>query len=341
MADQSRSRDRVTIYDIAALAGVHPSTVSRALSTTPTRRVTAETVAKIKSIADELGYEANPWAQSLRTQRTQTIGLVLPHFEDFTMGEVFEAATRTAFDSGYQSITVSTGDDPGRSSQAIRALVRRRVDGLVIASAHLEDPALDELRDQGIPYMLLNRVHRDDPCIRADDELGAYLAASHLIERGHRRVALLSGVAGASSAELRRDGFTRAFREATISLDPQLIQWSGLGIGSGIELGRRLLQLDEPPTAIFAANDFVALGVMSAARDLGRRVPDDLALVGYNDTEAGAALPIPLSSVSVPLRRMGEEAIRAVIGQIEGEAPRSDVYEPRLVVRASSDSWRA
>lgn len=331
--------DSATIHDIAELAGVHPSTVSRALSAHPSRPVAQETVARIREIADSLGYRANPWAQSLRTRRTMTIGVVIPHLEDNVLAEIFESAADAALALGYQTITVSTRDRMDRTEQAVRALTGRRADGLLLATARLVDPVIDRLRHDGTPYVLINRAHLDDPCIRADDDRGAYLATRHLLERGHRRIALLAGLEDASTGQLRRAGYENAMREFGCKVDDDLVLWSGLGIESGITYGRALLSRDPHPTAIFATNDFLALGVMSAARELGLRVPDDVAIVGYNNTPVGANLPVPLSSVSIPLREMGAQATRTLIESIEGGAAHSRVYEPELIVRESSDGW--
>lgn len=337
--DPTQANDSATIHDIAQLAGVHPSTVSRALSAHPSRPVAQDTVERIREIAENLGYRANPWAQSLRTRRTMTIGVVIPHLEDNVLAEIFESAADAALALGYQTITVSTGDRADRMDHAVRALTDRRADGLLLATARLVDPVIDRLRRAGTPYVLINRAHADDPCIRADDERGAYLATRHLLERGHRRVAILAGLEGASTGQLRRAGYVRAMREFGCQIDDDLILWSGLGIDSGMVNGRVLLARDPRPTAIFATNDLLALGVMSAARELGLHIPDDLAIVGYNNTPVGANLPVPLSSVSIPLREMGAQATRTLIESIEGGTARSQVYEPELIVRESSDSW--
>lgn len=326
----------VTLQSIAERANVHVSTVSRALDPHPARKVSAETVARIREIAEELGFEPNPWARSLRTKRTTTIGLVIPRLVDNVLAVVFEAAEYSAIHLGYQAITVSTGDDPERGRDAVRLLLDRRVDGLILATARMEDPIIDDLEATGVPFVLLNRSNGDHPCFRADDETGAYMATRHLLERGHRRIAHAAGVEGTSTFLRRREGYARALASAHLAVDEQWVLESGLGIDGGMEVGMRLLTQHPRPTAVFASNDYVAVGVMAAARDLGLSIPDDLAIVGYNDTSIGEALPVPLSSVSIPLPTMGSRAVEGLIDLVEGRPVEAMVFQPHLKIRASS-----
>ena len=330
------NRTSVTLQSIAKRANVHISTVSRALDPHPARKVSAETVAKIRAIAQELGFEPNPWARSLRTNRTRTLGLVIPRLVDNVLAVVFESAEYSAIHLGYQAITVSTGDDPERGREAIRLLLDRRVDGLVIATARMNDPIIDDLSAKQVPFVLLNRSNGDNVCMRGDDELGAYLATRHLLERGHRRIAHAEGISGTSTSLGRSKGYARALRDAHLDVDERLVVESGLAIDGGIAVGKQLLTGDHPPTAIFATNDYVAVGLMAAARDLHLRVPDDVAIVGFNDTSIGEALQVPLSSVAIPLPRMGSRAVEALVDLVEGRPVESEVFQPELKIRASS-----
>ncbi|TAM70686.1 MAG: LacI family transcriptional regulator [Microbacteriaceae bacterium] len=329
-----------TLQSIAERANVHVSTVSRALDPHPTRKVSAETVSKVRAIAKELGFNPNPWAQSLRTNRTKTLGLVIPRLVDNVLAVVFESAEFAALRMGYQAITVSTGDDPARTRNAIRVLTERRVDGLVLATARINDPIIDDLSARNIPFVLLNRSNNDHPTVRADDELGGYLATRHLLERGHARIAHVAGVEGTSTAEGRRAGYRQALAEAGITEDDELIRYSELGIDGGIAWGKALLAAENRPTAIFASNDYIAIGLMAAARDLGLRIPDDVAIVGYNDTRIGEALPVPLTSVSIPLPTMGSHAVETLIDLVEGRPVKSELFLPDLHIRASSAARR-
>lgn len=340
MAKNHQSRrernSHVTLQNIADRAKVHVSTVSRALNPSPGRPVSEEMAARIRVIADEMGFEPNPWARSLRTNRTQTLGLVIPRLVDSVMASVFESAESAAISCGYQAITVSTGDDPVRLAAATQRLLDRRVDGLVLAAARLNEPILADLKAKGVPFVLLNRASGDSICFHADDELGAYLATQHLLERGHRRIAHAAAVDGTSTSTSRRDGYIRALKNARFSVDENLIVGSDLSIDSGIDVGTRLLTRRDRPTAVFAANDDVAIGIMAVARDLGLRVPQDLAVVGFNDTRLADALPVPLSSVAIPLPEMGKHAVVELVRLIEGKKVTSRVFPVELKVRASS-----
>ncbi|MGB3733139.1 LacI family DNA-binding transcriptional regulator [Microbacterium sp.] len=331
-----RRTGHVTLQSIAERANVHVSTVSRALDSNPARPVSVETVARIRAIADELGFEPNPWARSLRTHRTRTIGLVIPRLVDNVIATVFESAESAAEARGYQAITVSSGDDPERFDNATQRLLDRRVDGFLIAAARLDDPTIDRLADRGVPFVLLNRGSSDHVWFHADDELGAYLATRHLLDRGHRRIAHVGGVMNTSTGVDRQRGYVRAMKSAGLPADDALILASDLSIDSGVEAGNRLLAGDDRPTAIFAANDYVAIGIMAAARDLAIRIPEDLAIVGFNDTRLSEAMSVPLSSVAIPLPTMGREAMNGLADLIEDIPVQSKTYPAQLRIRASS-----
>src|SRR5690606_31920905 len=199
----TRGRRQPTLKSIAAAAGVHPSTVSRTLNGRPDARVPEETLARIRKVAADLGYEPNPWARSLRTQRTMMLGLVIPRLTDVVLARMFEGAEEHARGLGYQTITVSTSDREALERDLVNSLIDRRVDGLVLATPTLGDPALAQLDDEDFPFVLLNRASGDHPAVRGDDELGGYLATRHLLEMGHRRIAHIGGPQSTSTAKLR------------------------------------------------------------------------------------------------------------------------------------------
>lgn len=329
-------RQQPTLKSIAAAAGVHPSTASRALNGIPDARIPEETLARIRKVAAELGYEPNPWARSLRTQRTMMIGLLIPRLTDVVLAKMFEAAEEHARDRGYQTITVSTFDRASSQQELINRLIDRRVDGLVLATATLGDPTLDRLEQDSLPFVLLNRASGDHPGVCGDDELGGYLATRHLLERGHRVIGHIGGPQSTSTAASRLRGYKRALQEYGIRYTPSLVRYGQFDPASAQKGAEQLLSRSQRPTAIFAINDLSALGVMAAARRLGLRVPDDVAVVGYNDSEMAALLPIPLSSVQVPLQQMGRLAVDMLIDRINGVEVEPVRLTPRLIVRESS-----
>lgn len=329
-------RQQPTLKNIAEVAGVHPSTVSRALNGHPEARVPERTLARIRKAAADLGYGANPWARSLRTRRTMMLGLVIPRLTDVVIARMFEGAEEHARSLGYQTITVSTADRESTEAEVIDRLIERRVDGLVLATATRGDPTIARLADEQFPFVLLNRTSSDHPAVHADDELGGYLATAHLLEAGHRRIGHLGGPQSTSTARARLQGYRRALAEFGVRYTPGLVRYGSYDAANTRELAGQLLDRDTRPTALFAVNDANALAVLSAAAHRGLRVPEDLAVVGYNDSEMASLLPTPLTSVHVPLQQMGETVVDLLIERINGRPVEPVVLTPRLVVRASS-----
>lgn len=326
---------------VADALGVSPSTVSRALNPAQRGRIGAETVQRVRDAATAMGYAPHPWARSLRTKRTNTLGLVIPRLTDGVLALMFEAAEDRAREAGYFAVTLSTRDREGEQARLVSLLLERRVDGLILATPTVDDPSLDRIAERGTPFVLINRASGHHPGVRGDDELGGYLATQHLISNGHRRVGFVSGPMDVSTSSLRFDGYARAHREAGIPLDSSLVASSSFASEGGFVAAGQLLGRGDRPTAIFAVNDATAIGTLAAARDLGLRVPADLAVVGYNDTELAPMLQVPLSSVALPLEAMGHAAVDMLISVLAGNRPAARIFPPRLVVRASSRQQRA
>ncbi len=327
----------VTLREVAERAGVHPSTVSRALDPNSSQRLGAETVQRVKSIADALGYEPNPWARNLRTQRSRMLGLVIPRLGDVVLADIFESAEDRARERGYQAITASSRDEPEVQDMLVQRLLDQRMDGLLLATPRLDDPLLDRLHDQGVPFVLVNRSSGEYPGVRGDDELGGYLATQHLLKQGHRRIGIVAGPLTVSTSAGRLAGFMRAHDEFDLEVDESLIaETVDFAAESGASAAGRLLSLRSAPTALFCFNDSIAIGAMSAARDLGLDIPGDLAIVGYNDTAIAPLLPVPLTSVSLPLGVIGRESVDMLLDIIDGGKPQSIVHTPLLKVRGTS-----
>lgn len=330
---------RVTIRTIAKELGVHASTVSRALRPDQSGEVSDEVSANIRALAAKLGYEPDPWARSLRTRETRTIGLLIPRLTDSVLAAMFEAAEDRARDHGYQAVTVSTRDRHHEERRLTEVLLERRVDGLILATPTLDDPLLPDLERDDVRFVLLNRASASYPSVRGDDESGGYLAARHLLSQGHRRIAIIAGPLEASTARYRLSGFERAHREMQAPIDPALVLPSMFSPRDGVDGASHLLSLEPRPTAIFAVNDAVAFGVMAVARDLGVRIPEDLAVVGYNDTDLAPLVAVPLTSVAVPTLEMGRLAVDALVARLTSRVDvpiNGTVLPPRLVVRQSS-----
>lgn len=329
------SRRKPTIKHIAEAAGVHPSTVSRALNGLPESRIPQETVDRIHKAAAELRYEPNPWAQSLRTKRAMMIGMAIPRFTDYVLAQMFEAAQIRAIKFGYHTLTAGA-EVGGVDNAAIKGLIDRRIDGLILATAKIHDQYLPEIERRGVPFVLLNRKSAHYPSVTGDDEAGGYLATRHLIHQGHTRIGHISGPTDVSTALNRARGYRRAMAEANLPVHSEFIQEGTFDAKSAGKAAAQLLNLPVRPTAIFAVNDISALAAMSVARQCGLAIPEDLAVVGYNDSEVSSLLPIPLTSVRVPLLEMGSAAVDLLLALMNGETVESVVKAPQLITRQSS-----
>jgi LacI family transcriptional regulator len=338
--DDKIAKRAVSIDTIAEALGVHRSTVSRALSDRSDHRIPAETVERIRQMAVQMNWAPNPWARSLTTHRTMTLGLLIPRLSDVVLATIFEAAEVEARKFGYYTLTVSSQDDPDETLRLASALVDRRIDGVMLATSNIVDETPAFLASEKIPFILINRSNSDYLCVRGDDELGGHMAVEHLLDEGHRRIGMISGPMTVSTAIYRRQGYLRALESRGVPADERYIVGSSFQAKDGYLAARELLRMHHSPTAIFAVNDSVAIGAMSAAREAGVRVPEDLAVVGYNDSAVASLLPTPLSSVRMPLSLMGKKGVEMLISMVDGTTPppQEDVlFTPELIVRQSSD----
>ncbi|HJV98571.1 MAG TPA: LacI family DNA-binding transcriptional regulator [Arthrobacter sp.] len=323
----------VTLRDVAAASGVSLSTASRALDerSTASRSAAAEHVRKV---AEELGYRRNSFASSLRRGETRTLGVLVPRLSDTVMALMFEELERAASDRGYFAMVATSGDDPDDERRAAETLLDRNVDGLILATARLDDELPRLLRQRKVAHALVLRTDGVSPSSLGDDEVGGYLATRHLIDLGHRDIAVVTGPSFTSTGTGRLAGARRALEEAGINPRDEWLLAAGYGIENGFTAGETLLGGGQRPTAIFAANDNLALGVIAAAHRCQVIVGRDLALVGYNDIPLSSRLATPLSSVRVPLDQIAGNAIDLIVNP--GKEPRIRKVLPTLIPRESS-----
>lgn len=326
---------RVTILDVAAAAGVSKSTVSRILDERLPRS-DSETARRVRRIAAELGYVRDSSAANLRRGRTNTIGVVVPRLTDTVMAMLYEALAHACQRSGQFAIVATTDDDPDADRSAARALIRRGVDGLILSTARDDDDFQAELIERGVPFVLALRTDGTNPSSIGDDDLGGYLATRHLIDLGHRRIAIIGGPSYASSSRGRLAGYRRAMTEAGLEIEPRWMIEATFGIDAGVEAAERLMRLAPPPTAIFAVNDNIAIGALSTLNRLGLSVPDDVSLVGYNDIPLVSRLPIPMTSVRVPFDQIAAAALDLLNVGARSEHDRIRMATPTLIPRRST-----
>lgn len=330
----------VTLKELAARANVHPSTVSRVANNDPGLRIAATTRTRIEALLRETEYRPNGVARGLKLRQTLVLAVVIPDITNPFFAALFRGVEDGATPRGYQVLLCNTDGIPERQRAHLQSLAARRVDGVILASTFLKDPAVRWLRHQRTPYVLVNRFSEEaaDPFVGSDDVMGATLATQHLISLGHVRIGHLAGQPTVSTGVLRRQGYLAALAEAGISADPDLIVESGFVEAGGAQAMDRLLSLNHPPTAIFAVTDMTAIGAYSAARKRGLRIPQDLAIIGYNDIPLAGRLIPGLTTIHVPIHELGSVAARLLLEQIETGTltPRRVVFAPQLVVRGSS-----
>jgi LacI family transcriptional regulator len=327
-----KRRPPTTQRMIAELAGVSITTVSRVLNAReehPERWAGPETVAAILDIAQRSGYRRNPHAASLRTSRSDLVGVLVPRLQDFVLATVYEGIDEAATERDVSTFVTNSLDRPELQRTRTRSMLDRRVDGMIFGDAHLDDPLLDELAEEGVPFVLVSRRRGDHVAITCDDVAGGRLAAEHLIAQGRTRPAVLAGMPFASTAVDRSAGFLQAYADAGMTVPPERVIHLGFDAAAGREAAEAVLAAGPG-----ARPD--ALGAMGAHRDAGLAVPDDVALVGYNDTPLAASGSIGLTSVRSPSHRMGRLALEALLALVDGREQESRLLEPTLVARASS-----
>lgn len=337
----------VTLRELASALGVHASTVSRVLNGHRDARLSEATRARILALAAETGYRPNRLARSLKTQRTHLLGVLVPDIANPFFAVLLRAVEDAARGAGCNVILCNTDDEPARCEQHLRVLGEGHVDGLLIATAHRDDPHITRLRGTRLPYVLVNR-RRDDPndsWVITDDRGGARQAVRHLAALGHTRIAHIHGPRDVSTTAARLAAYTETLAELGL---PRQDEWAvdgGLSETGGERGMAALLALPAArrPTAVFAANDLAALGAMNVARAAGLRVPADLSVVGYNDLPLAARLTPALTTVRVPHYELGRQASEVLLRLLAGapgaaERPVQIVLPTNLVVRDSTSA---
>lgn len=329
-------KSKLTIRDIARMAGVSHTTVSRVLNNDP--RVHPDTAKKILQIVERLGYRPDPLAQRFARKRSNLICLMVSDMSNPFYAELARGIEDRALGCGYHVIFCSTDDKPERTEQYTKIMKDLGIDGLIFASARLHDQAVEKLIEDRWPLVLVNRRLKSEigDYVVLDNQLGAYQLTQHLIEHGYRKIAIITGPSSLSTGLDRLKGYQQALKEGDISVRDTFIFQVPFSRQEGYRAGKRLLSGDSRPEAVFGGNDYLALGVMDAAEELGIRIPEDLALVGFDDTEY--AQRMKLTTVSQRKYEMGNLAVQILVNHIENrESGYSHriVLEPRLIIRQS------
>lgn len=330
----------VTIYDIAERARVSIATVSRVLNEHP--RVSPETRRRVFRVAEQLGYEPHASAQSLARQNTRLIAAVVPMMTSYFFMEVIRGLQDRLDESGYDLLVYASRSLDKVDGPLARALQRGRADGLLLVSTPLSEARARRLKAARAPVVLVDSYHPDFDSVSVDNRKGGCLATQHLLDEGHRRIALVMPNAESVPAAERHAGHLDALRGAGVEPDPALVFASddraqhGYARWTGYELMQRVLTLPRRPTAAFVAADVMALGALRAAREAGARVPEDLAVVGFDDIATSAY--VGLTTLRQPMYEMGKLAIEKLLRRLHDPQtpPSHTIFAPRLVVRDTS-----
>jgi LacI family transcriptional regulator len=332
-----------TIRDVAREAGVSPATVSRVYNdSAPVRE---ETRKRVLATAKRLRYVPNGTARALSINKTHVLGFVLPEPHREFFSEIIRGIDETAHQAGYNMLVSSTHNRLESTHAALRVL-RGRVDGLIIMSPHHQADLLLESLSLRTPVAFVMTTVGETPydAFQVDNEGGGYAATRHLVEQGHRRIAIIKGHDDNLDTQERLAGYRRALGEAGISPDPTWELPGAFNRESGIAAAKRMLRLDPRPTAVFAINDYMAFGALGAFQDAGLDVPGDIALVGFDDIMSAHYVSPPLSSVRVPTADLGRQATQRLLDLVgRGVGPPDDPLRvnmaTELVVRASSQTY--
>ena len=337
-----RLRRKVTLRDVAALAGVHVSTASRALDTASGGRVGTETAERVRSAAAELGYSRDLLAAGLKRGVTKSVGVVIASLDNPFNSLVIRGIARVLESEDFVPLVAETGDNRERFERLLEHLVGRRVDAVITSAVHLDgEEVLARLAGDDVPVVLAGRglPGSEYDAVLHDDVAGGALAGAHLASFGHRRVAQLAGPDDIDTFIRRAESFSAAVREAGCeevtppapgSYTPTFIE--------GRRLMAALLDLPNPPTGVFAPSDVMAVGALDAIASRGLRCPEDVSVVGYNDLPLSRFVSPPLTTVEVPAEELGAESARLALAAIEDPGTRARTIElpARLVVRRST-----
>jgi LacI family transcriptional regulator len=331
-------KQRITMADVAREAGVSLMTVSRAINGKD--GISEATRQRILELIDRMGYRPSEIARSLVTDRTGTVGLVVIDNSNPFFSEIARGVEQEAYANGYNVFLCNTEEDMQRERAVLRSLEEKRVDGVIVCSSRLDADLLHTALEPHSAVVLINRRLDDSRfgVVVMNDEYGGRLVAEHLLSRGHRAIGFLAGPERAYSGQLRGKGFHDALRTAGIPPNPNWEHHCLPMVESGRKEACYLLNRYPEITALFCYNDLSAVGALQACADLGRRVPEDIAIVGFDDIPLASLVTPALTTCHIPKYDLGSQAMQLLLEHINGCDDSCDdiVIEPRLVIRASA-----
>jgi LacI family transcriptional regulator/LacI family repressor for deo operon, udp, cdd, tsx, nupC, and nupG len=327
----------VTVKDVADLAGVSTATVSRVLNNHP--QVADETRSKVLWAMEELGYQPSRVARRLRMEVSQILGLIISDIANPFFTSVVRGIEDIAYANQYSLLLCNSDEDPAREKLYVNVLQAERVAGIVISPADENSTSCEPLLRNDVPVVAMDRrlCQFDVDTVLVDNVKGAYQATSHLIRLGHRRIGLIGGPSRITTGRERLEGYEKALSEYGLELDQSLIKIGDFKQESGYQRACELLEMDDPPTAIFAANNLMTLGALNAIHEKGLSIPRDVAIVGFDDMPWAPSLDPPLTAVAQPTYELGCTAANLLLQRI-ADKDREIVemkLEPTLIIRDS------
>lgn len=326
-----------TIKDVAALAGISYTTVSHVVNNT--RPVSQEVRLKVEAAIKSLDYVPSAVARSLKAKTTATIGLLVPNSLNPYFAELARGIEDYCERNGYCVILCNSDDNPDKQRSYLRVLLEKRIDGLIVASAGGDSGLAQGLAGVKTPMVIVDRGLDgvDADLVRIDHEYGAYLATRHLLELGHRDIATISGPASTSVAQMRLAGYCRALKEAGVEVRQERMLESDFTSTGGYNAAAMLLA-NNPPSAIFAGNDMIGIGVLRAAAERNVRVPSELSVIGFDDIQMSRYVYPALTTVGQSILQLGEMAAEVLLRRIATPNLGTDqrIVTPSIVLREST-----
>jgi len=334
------SGTRVTLKDIAIDTGFSINTVSRALN--DKAEVHAATKEKILAAASRLGYRANRLAKGLRSNKTGTIGVVVTDVANPFFSALVKGIAKAARELDYSIILQDSDENYAGEQEAIHVLLAEQVDGILITPVQSDKETIASLSQARFPFVLVGRYFQDldTNYVVPDDYRGGLLATEHLLSQGYRRIAMVNGPLHISSARERFQGYADAQARHGIAVDRSLVVTGALTVGEGFDLARSILKRTPPPSAIVTYSDFVAFGVMQAVREVGLSIPEDVAVVGFDDVWMASCVQVPLTTIRSPKEELGRQAMQLLVRRLRDDQSTAETdklkLDVQLVIRESS-----
>jgi len=331
---------KVTENDIAKMAGVSQTTVSRVLNDHPS--VKDSTRQKVLSAIKEIGFTPDPIARSMVTNRTGTIGLIVGDISNPFYAETAKIIIGIARINGYDVILCDTDHDSDSLQKEIKMLLNRRVDGIMIASVNRWDTYVSELYKTGFPIILFNRTTDDSKLhsVILDNERGAQIAVSHLVNLGHKRISFISGPSKYSTFYQRLEGYKLALEKHYLPFTEEMVFHENLSYKEIEKFVRNIFSINDPPTSFFASSDHMAIFVMNAVARIGLKVPEEISIIGFDDIDISSNPYINLTTISQQKKKMAISALEILLSLIENEEPMKKPIQvtiaPELIIRGTT-----